>query len=149
MAESVEGTIEIEAPIDAVLAEICDFEHYTEWSKEIKQVEVVKRDASKRGKHVRFVIDAVVLKAEYVLDYSYLPGNSGVSWTCVEAKGGIRDLSGAYELHAIDDDRTEVTYRTTTELAMPLPGFLKKQGAKRARDVALQGLKKRVESQRS
>jgi uncharacterized membrane protein len=150
MAERTEGTIVIDAPPPAVMAEIADFEHYTEWAKEIKKAEVLKRDAEKRGKHVAFVVEApVVGKTEYTLEYTYLPKDAGVSWTWVEGKGVLKNMEGEYALEPAGDATTKVTYRMAMDLAVPLPGFLKRRGEKQVIDVALKGLKKRVESRAS
>ncbi|MCA1831711.1 MAG: SRPBCC family protein [Actinomycetota bacterium] len=145
MADKTEGSIVIDADPATVMAEIEDFEHYTEWSKEIKKADIVKRDAKKRGKLVEFVVDAGFAKAEYTLDYTWLPSNGGTTWVTTEAKGAIKSLVGEYLLEP-QGDKTKVVYRMTMELAIPLPGFLKRQGEKKVVDVALKGLKKRVES---
>jgi carbon monoxide dehydrogenase subunit G len=145
MADRTEGSIVIDADPADVLEEIADFEHYTEWSKEIKKAEVVSRDAQKRGKAVAFVVDAGFAKAEYTLEYTWLPKGSGTSWVTTEAKGAIKSLQGEYLLQP-DNGKTKVTYRMSMELGIPLPGFLKRQGEKKIVDVALKGLKKRVES---
>lgn len=147
MAEKTEGSIVIDAEPKAVMDEIMDFDHYTEWSKEIKKVQVEKRDAQKRGKLVSFVLDAGFARSEYTLDYTYLPGTDGVTWVTTESKGAIKQMTGEYRLEAAGAGRTKVTYRMTMELGIPLPGFLKRQGEKKVVDVALKGLKKRVESQ--
>jgi uncharacterized membrane protein len=149
MAERTEGTIEIAAPQKTVMDEIADFESYTEWSGNIKSAKIVERDAQKRGKHVAFVVDAGPLgTVEYTLEYSYHPNDGGLSWTWIEGKGRIKDLSGEYVLAARGDDATHVTYRMELSLAVgfPIPGFVKRQAEKLIIDVALKGLKKRVES---
>lgn len=137
----------IAAEPSVIMAEIADFDSYTEWSKEITRVDVLSRDAEQRGTQVAFVVEApVVGKTEYTLAYTYRPNNSGVSWAWVEGRGALKDLSGEYVLERVDDG-TRVIYRLAMDVAIPLPGFLKRQGEKRVIDVALKGLKKRVESQ--
>jgi hypothetical protein len=148
MAEKTEGSVVIERDPPVVMDEIMDFEHYTEWSKEIKKVDVLKRDAKKRGKEVAFVVDAGFAKSEYTLDYTYLPKTDGVTWVTTEAKGAIKAMTGEYRLEDAGAGKTKVTYRMTMELGIPLPGFLKRQGEKKIVEVALKGLKQRVESNR-
>ena len=146
MADKTEGSIVIDRDPEAVMAEILDFDSYTEWSKEIKKVEVLERDSKKRGKVVDFVIDAGFAKAEYTLDYTYLDKTEGVTWVTTASKGAIKSMTGEYLLEGAGAGKTKVTYRMTMELGVPLPGFLKRQGEKKVIDVALKGLKQRVES---
>ncbi len=148
MAEKTEGSIVIDRDAATVMDEIMDFEHYTEWSKEIKKVDVLKRDAKKRGKEVVFVVDAGFARAEYTLDYTYLPKTDGVTWVTTESEGAIKSMTGEYRLEDAGDQKTKVTYRMTMELGIPLPGFLKRKAEKQVVDVALKGLKNRVESNR-
>jgi len=147
MAERTEGSIVIDAEPSAVMAEIADFEHYTEWAKEIKKADVLSRDSQKRGKQVAYVVEApVVGSTEYTLEYTYKPDDGGVSWTWVEGKGVLKNMEGEYALEPAGGAKTKVTYRMGMDLAVPLPGFLKRRGEKQVIDVALKGLKKRVES---
>src|SRR5881409_3641675 len=103
MAERTEGTIVIDAAPTEVMAEIADFEHYTEWSKEIKKADVISRDSSKRGTTVVFVVDAGFAKSEYTLEYTWLPDNRGTSWVSTDAKGAIRNLTGEYLLEPVGE----------------------------------------------
>src|SRR5688572_21916602 len=64
MADQTKGSIEINGTPAAVMAEIGDYESYPEWSGEIKKVEVRKRDAQKRGKHVYYEVAQGPLKAD-------------------------------------------------------------------------------------
>jgi len=146
MAERTEGSIVIKADPAAIMADITDFENYTEWSNEIKKTEVLDRDTSKRGKRVAFVVEApVVGKSEYTLDYTYTPNDTGCSWDWVEGKGAVKHMSGEYVLEPAGAGQTKVTYRLEMEIGVRIPGFLKRQGQKMVTDVALKGLKKRIE----
>ncbi len=144
MADQTQGSIEINAEPAQVMEEIADFESYPDWSSEIKKVEVRKRDQQQRGKHVYYEVAQGPLKADYVLEYSYKPDDGGVSWTLVEGHN-IKRLDGEYVLDPAAKG-TKVTYRMTVETPIPMMGFMKRQIEKRIIDVALKGLKKRVES---
>lgn len=144
MADQTQGSIEIAADQATVMAEIADYEAYPEWSGEIKRAEIRERGADGRGKRVFFEVAQGPLKADYVLEYTYEPGDVGVSWTFVEGHN-IRDLTGSYELEG-SGSKTKVTYRMRVDTPIPMLGFVKRQIEKRIIDVALKGLKKRVES---
>ncbi|MGH2830335.1 MAG: SRPBCC family protein [Actinomycetota bacterium] len=147
MADQTQGSIRIDAGPSVVMAEIADYESYPEWSSEIKQVEVKERDPQGRGKHVWYEVSNGPLRADYTLDYTYKDADAGVSWTFVEGNN-IRDLQGEYTLTP-DGDGTDVTYRMKVDTPILMLGFMKRGIERRIIDVALKGLKKRVESKRA
>ena len=144
MAEQTEGTIEIDATPDRIVAAITDFESYPDWVDGIRKAEVRDRDGEGRPEVVAFEFSAMGFTASYTLRYEYEAEDRGVRWTTVEASGAVKDVQGEYVLEPLNGD-TEVTYRLTVELGVPVPGFLKRQADKRAIKTALDGLKKRVE----
>ncbi len=145
MAEQTQGTIEIEASPADIMAVIADFDSYPDWVDGIKSAEVRDRDADGRPRDVAFEFSAMGFTAAYTLRYEYEPDDREIRWSTVEASGAVKDVQGSYELEALTGD-TEVTYRLTIELGVPLPGFLKRKADKQAIKTALEGLKKRVEN---
>jgi ribosome-associated toxin RatA of RatAB toxin-antitoxin module len=143
MADKTEGSITIDADPATIMGVIADFERYPEWSSEIKKVEVRARGADGRATDVYFEVSAGPISPKYTLHYEY-GGNRSVSWKMTEGTQ-LRNIEGEYVLDA-DGDATKVTYRASVELAVPMLGFMKRQGEKRVIDTALKGLKKRVES---
>jgi ribosome-associated toxin RatA of RatAB toxin-antitoxin module len=145
VAEQTEGSITINASAADVMAVIEDFEAYPQWN-DITSSEVVARDPTGRASEVEMRVKAPLIgDVRYVLQYTYRPSNAGVSWTTKEIEGGIRDITGEYELEELDAEETKVTYRMSIDLKMKVPGFLRKQGERQVVDGALKGLKKRVE----
>lgn len=144
MAEQTQGDIEIEGSPAEIMEAIADFEAYPDWVDGIKGAEVRDRNSDGRPSEVAFEFSAMGFTASYTLRYEYEPEDRGVRWTTVEASGAVKDVRGEYVLEPLNGD-TEVTYRLTVELGVPVPGFLKRQGDKRAIKTALEGLKKRVE----
>ena len=142
LAQRTEGTAEIEGTPQEIIEAIADFESYPEWVDGIRSSEVLERDEDGRGIRVGFEFAAMGFTASYTLAYEY--GEDRVTWTTVEASGALRDLSGEYELEPLDGD-TRVTYRLEVDLAVSLPGFLKRRADRTAIRTALEGLKRRVE----
>lgn len=145
MAEQTQGTTEIEASPAEILEVIADFDAYPDWVDGIKSAVVDDKGADGRPSKVSFEFSAMGFSATYTLEYDWKADDKGVSWSTVEASGAVKDVEGGYELEQLNGD-TEVTYRLAVELGVPVPGFLKRQGDKRAIKTALQGLKKRVEA---
>ncbi|MBI4261032.1 MAG: SRPBCC family protein [Actinobacteria bacterium] len=145
MADRAEGSITIGASAQAIMEVIAEFESYPEWS-DVRATRVVERGPDGRATAVEFEVTAPVIgDTRYVLAYEY-DGDGGVSWTTTSIEGKIRDIQGEYVLEELDEDETRVTYRLGVELAIAVPGFLKRQGEKQIVKTALDGLKRRVES---
>lgn len=147
MADQTQGSIEIAADPAEIMAVIGDYEAYPSWAAGVKAVTVLERDGDGRATQARFEVAQGPVKVSYTLAYDYAPKNGGVSWTFVDGNG-VRDVEGSYVLAAAGKGATKVTYRARVDLAIPIPGFLKRQGEKIVIDTALKGLKKRVESAR-
>ncbi len=142
MADLASSTITISAPPDQVMAVIADIDRYPEWTGQIKSAEVLEQDPDGRPHSARFVMDAGVLKDEYVLQYDWNP--SGVAWELVGKSAVQKSQVGSYAL-APRSGGTEVTYSLAVDIAMPMLGMFKRKAEKMIMDSALKELKKRVE----
>jgi carbon monoxide dehydrogenase subunit G len=142
MADLASSTITISAPPDAVMAVIADIDRYPEWTGQIKSAEVLDADVDGRPRQARFVMDAGVLKDEYVLQYDWNP--AGVDWRLVGPSAVQKSQVGSYALAPLAGG-TEVTYSLSVDIAMPMLGMFKRKAEKMIMDSALKELKKRVE----
>lgn len=145
MAELTTSSIVVDAAPSAVMAVIADFSAYPAWAKGVRVAEVRRTTAAGRAEEVYFELDVPPIKDEYTLSYVW-HGDEQVTWTLVDGKI-LRALDGAYVLRDLGDGATEVTYRLSLDVSIPLIGMLKRKGEKILIDTALKGLKKRVESQ--
>ena len=144
MAEHTSSSITIEAAPADVMGVISDFARYPEWTGEVKEAEVLKTDAEGRAEQVRLVMDAGAIKDDQTLAYTW-SGPHEVSWTLVKSQM-LRSLDGSYVLTPAGADTTEVTYRLTVDVKIPMLGMIKRKAEKVIIDRALAGLKTRVES---
>ncbi len=150
MAEQTSSSIVVDAPPADVMAVIADFAAYPQWAKGVTVAEVRETyddsDTAARGRarRVFFALDVSPIKDEYTLAYEW-EGDRQVTWTLVEGKM-LKSLDGAYVLRETSPTSTEVTYRLSLDVSIPLIGMLKRKGEKILIDTALKGLKKRVES---
>lgn len=144
MAEQTTERIHIAAPPDRCYDVAVDFERYPEWAKDIKDVTVIERDEEGRGRHVEYRAAAMGRSVTYTLEYDYAKAPAEFSWTLV--KGDLmRRTDGTYRFDA-DGDGTRVTYDLAVDLALPLPGLVKRRAEARIVGSALKELKKRVEA---
>jgi len=144
MAEQTTSSIVIDAAPAQIMEVIGDFAAYPEWAKGMTRVEIVKDGPDGWAEQVFFVLDVSPIKDEYTLAYEW-DGYDEVTWTLVEGKM-LKALDGAYVLRDLGNGSTEVTYRLSLDVSIPLIGMLKRKGEKILIDTALTGLKKRVES---
>jgi len=144
MAEQTTSSIVVQASPGAVMDVIADFPAYPVWAKGMKIAEPLSTGADGRAEQVRFVLDVPPIKDDYTLAYVW-DGDRKVSWSLV--KGTLlRALDGAYLLRDLGNGSTEVSYRLSLDVSIPLIGMLKRKGEKILIETALRGLKTRVES---
>lgn len=143
MADSVADSIVVEAGADAVWDVIADFDRYPEWNDEITTAEVLATDEQGWGTRVRFEVDAGVIGATVTLEYAY--ADDAMSWWLVEGDK-VRKNDGTYRLEERDDGTTLVTYELEIEPAVPLPGLVKRQAARRIVTRALSSMKEQAEA---
>jgi uncharacterized membrane protein len=143
MADQASSSITVNADKAAVMAVIADFESYPEWASMIRTVTVDETGPDGRGTKVSFVLDAGVLKDEYTLAYDW-QGDERVDWHLVKGKS-LKSQEGSYVLTDTAGG-TEVVYRLSVDLNIPMLGMFKRKAEKVIMDTALKGLKKRVEA---
>jgi len=146
MADFAAERTEIDASPEACFAIATDFERYTEWASDIKDVNVVARDDTDRGGDVAYRVAAMGRSTSYTLRYSYGSNPLRMSWRLIE--GDVMErIDGEYEFVPIDGGaRCEVRYYVSIDMLVPLPGFVKRRAEAKILHTAMDDLKKRVES---
>jgi len=130
----------IDASPERVLEAALAFEDYPSWAHDIKETEVVERDAEGRGTKVRYRAAAMGRSTTYVLGYDYSELPRTLSWQLLESDI-TRQLDGSYEFAPAEGDAG----RTEVELVVPLPSFVKRRAETRIVHTALRELKAWVE----
>ena len=144
MATQSSQSIMIDAPPEAIMSVIADFSDYPDWIGSIATCEVQEEYPSGRAKRVRFVVDAGVVKDDYVLEYDWAEDGRRVDWSLV--KGQLQKAQdGSYALSP-SGGGTRVTYSLAVDLNVPLIGVFKRKAEKVIMDTALKELKKRVDA---
>jgi uncharacterized membrane protein len=132
----VEGTPQ--QCFDALL----DYEHFPDWQRAVKAVDVVTRDRAGRGEEVEFEIDAKVKTIRYTLRYSYEPPHR-IAWDYVS--GDVKDVDGEFVLEDRGDGTTLATYSLALDPGVWLPGPLQKVLRDQVMKGSVEDLKRRVE----
>jgi hypothetical protein len=135
----------IDAPPEQVLEVALDIERYPEWARDVKEAVVAERDEQGRPLRVAFRAAAMGHSARYVLKYDYGESPLRMGWV-LEQGDIVRRLDGEYLFEPNDGTGgTEVTYKLVVELAVPLPGFIKRRAESKIMTTALDELKRRCE----
>jgi uncharacterized membrane protein len=145
MADTASERIRVEAPAARCLDVALDFASYPEWARDVREANVLETDAEGRGSKVEFRAAALGKSIRYVLEYDYTGLPDAFSWKFLEGDM-LRRLDGSYRFEGEGPDSTRVHYELTVELAVPLPGLLKRRAAGLIMGSALKELKKQVES---
>jgi len=153
MADTASERIRVAAPAERCLEIALDFERYPEWAKDVKAAKVIERDAEGRGHRVEFRAAALGKSIRYVLEYDFTELPNAFSWRFVEGDL-LRRLDGTYRFEPefanpeIGDAAvsTRVHYDLAVEVAVPLPGMLKRRAASLIMGNALKELKRHIEA---
>ncbi|HEY0358508.1 MAG TPA: SRPBCC family protein [Mycobacteriales bacterium] len=145
MADSSTQSITVNAPAREVAAVVTDFESYPDWAGAVKTVEILQSYPDGNASQVRFVVDAGVVRDDYVLEYAYAEDLSRIEWHLVRGETQ-KSQHGSYDLADNGDGTTTVTYTLAVELSIPMLGMFKRKAEKVIMDTALKELKKRAEA---
>jgi uncharacterized membrane protein len=145
MTDTASERIRVEAPAARCYDVAVDFESYPEWVRDVKEAKILETDEEGRGKRVEFRAAALGKSIRYVLDYDYSEAPSAFSWKFAEGDM-LRRLDGRYQFDPDGPTSTRVHYELAVELAVPLPGLLKRRAAGLIMGSALKELKKQVEA---
>ena len=141
MSDRTESSIHVDASPADVLAVVADVEAYPEWANGIGLAEVLERDDAGRPAQARFKIDAGPVRDTYELRYEWR--DDSVTWTLVRGEV-LTAMDGEYTTSAADGG-TDVGYRLTVDLKMPMIGLIKRKAERAVVETALKDLKRRVE----
>ena len=145
MTETASERIRVEAPADRCFDVAVDFESYPEWVRDVKEVRVLEHDDEGRGTRVEYRAAALGKSIRYVLAYDYREAPTSFSWELVEGDM-LRRLDGRYQFDADGPSSTRVHYDLAVDLAVPLPGLVKRRAAGLIMGSALKELKRQVEA---
>src|SRR5690348_10052557 len=127
MAEQTSSSIHVNAPADRVMAVIADFAAYPAWAHGVKSAEVLRETPDGRAEQVHFTLDAAPIKDSYTLSYVW-NGDESVQWKLTQGVL-MKAMDGSYDLRS-EGASTEVTYRLTVEVAIPMIGMLRRKAEK-------------------
>ncbi|MBT8225994.1 MAG: SRPBCC family protein [Dactylosporangium sp.] len=139
-------SIVIAAPPERVAEVICDFGCYPEWAAAVRSAEIVEEYEDGYASQVRFVLDATMLTDEYTLRYEYAEDISRIEWSLTAPSRVQRDQHGSYDIVPGPDGGSVVRYTLSVDLAIGMPGMLKRKAERMIMDTALRELKRRVET---
>ena len=138
----------VQAPVDACYRVGIDVARYPEWVENLQAVDIQTTDDQGRPATVRFEAAGLGRMSTYVLAYDLSGAPHVLAWNLVS--GDLtREIEGRYVFHDMTEEPgrpiTEVEYELTIDLAVPLPGYVKRRAEDKIVASALDRFKQRVE----
>jgi ribosome-associated toxin RatA of RatAB toxin-antitoxin module len=138
----------VQATVEACYGVVIDIAAYPEWVENLKTAEIQSRDERNRPLTARFEAEGLGRMTSYVLAYDLSEAPHQLAWNLVS--GDLtREIEGRYVFHDMTEEPgsplTEVDYELTIDLAVPLPGFVKRRAEDKIVKSALDRFKLRVE----
>jgi ribosome-associated toxin RatA of RatAB toxin-antitoxin module len=143
LADHAHESIVVSGDPATIMAVIADFGAYPQWAGPVKKTEVLEPGAEGgRARRVKFDVELMGLSDTYTNSYVW-DDDHKVSWTMLEGRSQ-KSQEGSYTLEP-SGSGTKVSYDLTVEVAIPVPGLLRRAIQRKIVDAALKDLKKRVE----
>ena len=136
----------VNADLEDCHALVSDIERYETWVSDLREVAIENRDNEGRVTEATFRVAAMGRSATYSLAYDHSEAPSAIRWELVTGDI-LKRLDGSYRFESVPDepDQTEVVYELALELAVPLPGFVKRRAEGRIAHAALDDLQAQLE----
>ncbi len=138
----------VNAGIDSCFGVGVDVAAYPEWIVDLRSAEVLTTDEQGRPLTARFEAAGLGRMTSYVLAYDHSSAPEVLAWNLVS--GDLtREIEGRYRFEDVTEQPgqplTAVSYELTIDLAVPLPGFVKRRAEDKIVRSALDRFKLRVE----
>jgi ribosome-associated toxin RatA of RatAB toxin-antitoxin module len=143
LADHANESIVVQADPATIMAVIADFGSYPQWAGPVKKAEVLEPgENGGRARKVKIDVELMGLSDSYVNSYTW-DDDHKVTWEMVEGRSQ-KSQQGSYTLTPTSSG-TQVTYDLTVELAIPVPGLIRRRIQAKVVEAALKDLKKRAE----
>lgn len=148
--EHTVASVQVQATVEACYAVGIDLAAYPQWVENLETAEILTTDDDGRPLTARFEAAGLGRMSSYVLGYDHSGAPYSLAWNLVT--GDLtREIEGRYVFNDMTEDGgqplTEVDYELTIDLAVPLPGFVKRRAEDKIVRAALERFKQRVEGQ--
>jgi hypothetical protein len=138
------GRTVIGAPVEACWAGTIDFEHWTDWARDISSVKVLDPGGDGRPRRVEFGVELVGKDYGATLDFDLSGGPGQVSFGLVESRK-LRTADGVFDFAALDDGSTALNFSIKAELVKPKAARIERLFARRIETMLSRDLKRHVE----
>ncbi len=143
------SSVTVSASVEECYEVGIDVEAYPEWVEGLQSASIESVDSDGNPATVRFEAEGLGRRSSYLLAYDLSGAPHELAWSLVE--GDLtREIEGRYRFHDLTGEEpepvTEVDYELSIDLAVPLPGFVKRRAEDKIVSSALRRFKQRVES---
>ncbi|MGI9595989.1 MAG: SRPBCC family protein [Acidimicrobiales bacterium] len=150
-ARSLEHTgfsVVVQASVEDCYRVAVDIGAYPDWVQNLRSVDILTTDDQGRPRTAKFEAEGLGRMSSYVLAYDLSEAPHKLAWNLVS--GDLtREIEGRYLFHDMTEEEgmalTEIDYELTIDLAVSLPGFVKRRAEDKIVESALGRFKRRVE----
>jgi ribosome-associated toxin RatA of RatAB toxin-antitoxin module len=142
LADHAHESIVVKGDPATIMAVIADFDAYPQWAGPVKKTEVLEPGPDGRARRVKIDVELMGLSDTYTNEYTW-DDDRKVSWVMIEGRSQ-KSQQGSYTLEPTANG-TNVTYDLTVEVAIPVPGLIRRRIQAKVVEAALKDLRKRVE----
>jgi len=139
----VSKTVEVEAPADAIMAIVADFESYPQWNTEIKGCWILARYEDGRPSQLRLDTSVQGMDGTYI-QAVYYPGENQIQ-TVMQQGDLFSKQEQMFSVVAMGPTSL-LTVDLDVEVSMPVPAMMVKKVVNDALEHLAENLKKRAES---
>lgn len=138
----------VQASVEQCYAVGIDVGSYPNWIESLSEVLIESTDAHGNPERVRFEAVGIGRRSNYVLAYDLSRAPNELGWTLVTGDLA-RAIEGCYRFSDATEEgsepQTNVEYELTIDLAVPLPGYVKRRAEDKIIEAALRRFKNEVE----
>ncbi|MEU0497056.1 SRPBCC family protein [Mycobacterium sp. NPDC006124] len=139
----VSKTVEVEAPADAIMSIVADFESYPQWNEEIKGCWILARYDDQRPSQLRLDTSVQGMDGTYI-QAVYYPTENQIQ-TVMQQGDLFSKQEQMFSVVAMGPTSL-LTVDLDVEVSMPVPAMMVKKVVNDALDHLADNLKKRAES---
>lgn len=138
MAEPVETSVTIDAPVSRVLEVVSDLENPRRWANEAQSADVKSHDD--QGRPTRIVVTLGAIGFSTAATYDVVYEDAAITMTCVDASL-IRESTIVYRFVDEGEGRTRLSQSVTMEVTVPVPQWGLRRAMRASQDKNLQAVK--------
>jgi uncharacterized membrane protein len=132
----------VDAPVEACYAETVDFDHWTDWARDIESVKIVESSGSRR--RVEFGVELVGKDYGATIDFDLAGGPERITLALVESRK-LRTVDGTFAFTPTASGGALMVFTITANLVKPKAERIERLFARRIETMLSRDLRRHIE----